>query len=181
MFGRCLLFPRRGALSCGRHEIDRTAQNGANSPGSRELIERMHRRVARQADGWMTSLSEPGEVGWRLRDVREKVREVGRDPAGFPTCIYHNINVNEDRPAALAETKRFLDTYYMADFPMQRVESWTAAGSPQQCVEHLRVYEGLGIDAVALRCTSWNQMGQLRRVIEDVLPNFAGASASVPG
>jgi alkanesulfonate monooxygenase SsuD/methylene tetrahydromethanopterin reductase-like flavin-dependent oxidoreductase (luciferase family) len=151
-----------------------------NSPGSRELIERTHRRVARHADGWMTSLSEPDEVGWRLRDVREKVREVGRDPAEFPTCLYHNINVNEDRPAALAETKRFLDAYYMTDFSMQRVESWTAAGSPQQCVEHLRVYEGLGIDAVALRCTSWNQMGQLRRVIEDVLPNFAGASASVP-
>jgi alkanesulfonate monooxygenase SsuD/methylene tetrahydromethanopterin reductase-like flavin-dependent oxidoreductase (luciferase family) len=152
-----------------------------NSPASREVVERTHRRVARHADGWMTSLSDPNEVGWRLRDVREKARELGRDPAELQTCLYHNINVNEDRPAALAETKRFLDTYYMVDMPAQRVESWTAAGSPAQCVEHLRVYERMGIDAVALRCTSWNQMTQLRRVIEEVLPSFAGASAPASG
>ena len=152
-----------------------------NSPASREVVERTHRRVARHADGWMTSLSDPNEVEWRLRDVREKARELGRDPAELQTCLYHNINVNEDRPAALAETKRFLDTYYMVDMPAQRVESWTAAGSPAQCVEHLRIYERMGIDAVALRCTSWNQMTQLRRVIEEVLPSFAGASAPASG
>jgi alkanesulfonate monooxygenase SsuD/methylene tetrahydromethanopterin reductase-like flavin-dependent oxidoreductase (luciferase family) len=152
-----------------------------NAQGARELVERTHRRVARHGDGWMTSLSDPDEVGWRLRDVREKVREIGGDPAAFPTGLYHNINVNEDRAAALAESKRFLDTYYMVDMPMQRVESWTAAGSPEQCVEHLRVYERMGIGTVALRCTSWNQKDQLRRVIESVLPHLAGPSASVRG
>ncbi len=69
----------------------------------------------------------------------------------------------------------------VTDASTQRVQSWTAAGSPEQCVEHLRIYERMGIDAVALRCTSWSQMGQLRRVIEDVLPHFADTSASVRG
>ena len=143
-----------------------------NSPGPRDVVERTHRRVARHADGWMTSISDPDEVAWRLNDLRDKARAAGRNPGDLATCLYHNINVNRDRNAALEESKRFLDTYYMVDMPMQRVTSWTAAGSPEECVEHLRVYERMGIGAVGLRCTSWNQAEQTRRVLEEVLPHF---------
>jgi alkanesulfonate monooxygenase SsuD/methylene tetrahydromethanopterin reductase-like flavin-dependent oxidoreductase (luciferase family) len=143
-----------------------------NSRASRGVVERTHRRVAEYADGWMTSLSDPDDVSWRLQDVRNKIREFGRDPDVFPTCLYHNINVNEDREAALAESKRFLDVYYTMDTPIDRVASWTAAGSPEECAEHLRVYERMGMGAVGLRCTSWDQLGQLRRVIDEVLPRL---------
>ncbi|MGQ0568981.1 MAG: LLM class flavin-dependent oxidoreductase [Armatimonadota bacterium] len=142
-----------------------------NSMGPRRVIEQTHRRVARHAAGWMTSLSDPEEVAWRWRNVREKARAAGRDPDSLHTGLYHNINVNEDRGAALAESKRFLDAYYMVDMPMERVASWTAAGSPEQCVEHLRAYQRIGFDSIGLRCTSWNQMGQLQRVVDEVLPH----------
>jgi alkanesulfonate monooxygenase SsuD/methylene tetrahydromethanopterin reductase-like flavin-dependent oxidoreductase (luciferase family) len=142
-----------------------------NSFGPRATVEQTHRRVVRHADGWMTSLSDPAEVAWRRRDVEDKAREAGRDPSKLHTALYHNINVNEDREAALVESKRFLDAYYMVDMPMERVASWTAAGSPQQCIEHLRVYKEMGFDSVGLRVTSWNQLAQLKRVIDEVLPN----------
>jgi alkanesulfonate monooxygenase SsuD/methylene tetrahydromethanopterin reductase-like flavin-dependent oxidoreductase (luciferase family) len=144
-----------------------------NAAGDRTLIERTHRRVARHADGWQTAISDPDDLAWRLADVRDKVREAGRDPATVETHLYHNINVNEDRDAALAESKRFLDIYYTQDTPPARVASWTAAGSPEECVEHLRVYERLGFDEVTVRITSWDQQAQLRRVIDEVLPHFA--------
>jgi alkanesulfonate monooxygenase SsuD/methylene tetrahydromethanopterin reductase-like flavin-dependent oxidoreductase (luciferase family) len=143
-----------------------------NARGSREVIERTHRRVARHADGWQTSISDPDDLAWRLGDIRAKAQEVGRDAAAIETHLYHNINVNDDRAAALAESKQFLDTYYTEDMSAARVESWTAAGSPAACVEHLRAYERLGFDEVTLRCTSWDQRGQLKRVIEEVLPHF---------
>lgn len=143
-----------------------------NAMGDRAVIERTHRRVARHADGWQTSLFDPVELEWRLADVREKARGQGRAPDAIETHLYHNININEDREAALAESKQFLDTYYMTDYPMDFVEGWTAAGSPAQCVEHLRVYERLGFDEVTVRITSWNQMAQLQRVIAEVLPHF---------
>ncbi len=144
-----------------------------NARGSREVIERTHRRVARHADGWQTSIADPEDVAWRIEDVRAKVREAGRDPDAIETHLYHNINVNEDRDAALAESKQFLDTYYMLDYPMDFVAQWTATGSPAACIEHLRVYERMGFSEVTLRCTSWDQMGQLQRVIDEVLPAFA--------
>jgi len=105
--------------------------------------------------------------------VREKAVALGRNPDELETCLYHNINVQPDREAALAESKRFLDVYYMTDMPMEEVAGWTAAGSVAECVEHLRVYERIGVQTMALRCTSWDQMGHLRRVVDEVLPHFA--------
>jgi hypothetical protein len=81
--------------------------------------------------------------------------------------------VNEDREAALVESKRFLDIYYSLDYPLDFVGEWTATGSPAECVEHLKVYERMGFSEVTLRITSWDQMPQLKRVIEEVLPHFA--------
>jgi hypothetical protein len=60
------------------------------------------------------------------------------------------------------------------DFPTQRVRSWTAAGSVDQCVEHLRVFEALGFHEVTLRITGWDQFGQLHRVMTELLPRLVG-------
>lgn len=143
-----------------------------NAQGDRALIERTHRRVVRHADGWETSLSDPEDVRWRLNDIRRKAEEMGRDPASIETHLYHNINLNADRSAALDESKRFLDIYYSQDTPPERVASWTAAGTPDECVEHLRTYQEMGIDEVTVRITGWHQMGQLQRVIDEVVPRL---------
>lgn len=144
-----------------------------NAQGERALIERTHRRVVRHADGWETSISDPEDVRWRLRDIRQKAREMGRDPASIETHVYHNININEDRAAALDESKRFLDIYYSMDTPQKRVQTWTAAGSADDCIRHLKVFEEMGIDEVTVRITGWDQLGQLDRVINEVAPAFA--------
>ena len=94
----------------------------------------------------------------------------GGIPTGSGNCYYHNINVNEDREAALAETKRFLDLYYSADYTRARIEAWTAFGSPEECAENLRRFRGTGMQRITLRLTAWDQVGQLERVIREVLP-----------
>jgi alkanesulfonate monooxygenase SsuD/methylene tetrahydromethanopterin reductase-like flavin-dependent oxidoreductase (luciferase family) len=141
-------------------------------PGNEEAIRRTLRRVARHADGWETSLWDPADVGWRLKELRRLVEEEGRDTSTIETHLYHNINVNEDRQAALEESKRFLDTYYTMDYPARHVAGWTAAGSPDECVEHLRAYKEMGFDEVTLRMTGWDQFGQLERVMREVLPRL---------
>ncbi len=142
-----------------------------NAPaGDRAIIERTHRRVIRHADGWQTAISEPEDVAWRITDVRARAEAAGRDPAAIETHLYHNINVNDDRFAALEESKRFLDTYYDMDFAARRVDTWTAAGTPEQCVAHLQEYERMGFDEITLRFTAWDQRAQLDRVLGEVLP-----------
>jgi alkanesulfonate monooxygenase SsuD/methylene tetrahydromethanopterin reductase-like flavin-dependent oxidoreductase (luciferase family) len=147
-----------------------------NAFGDVQLIERTHRRVARHADGWQTSVSDPGDLAWRLGDIRAKLAEEGRDPAAFETHLYHNVNVNEDEDAACEESKRFLERYYGEEFSPARVRSWCALGSPERCVEHLLAYRRLGFSEVTLRITSWDQEVQLHRLLDEVLPALEAAS-----
>lgn len=147
-----------------------------NARGDREQVRRTHRRVVRHADGWQTALFDPNELAWRLLDIREQAVEMGRDPDTIETCLYHNINLNPDREAALAESKRYLDIYYTADYTRQAVEQFVALGTPEQAVEHLKRIEQLGFDEVTLRITSWNQREQMERLIAEVAPHFETAS-----
>jgi alkanesulfonate monooxygenase SsuD/methylene tetrahydromethanopterin reductase-like flavin-dependent oxidoreductase (luciferase family) len=141
-------------------------------PGNEEAIRRTLRRVVNHADGWETSLYDPADVGWRMQELRRLAVEASRDPATIETHLYHNINVNEDRDAAIDESKRFLDTYYTMDYSPEFVAGWTATGSPEQCIEHLRIYKDMGFSEVTLRMTGWDQFGQLERVTREVLPHL---------
>lgn len=144
-----------------------------NATGDKELIRKTHRRVIRHADGWQTSISDPEDLAWRLADIREQAVELGRDPSTIETHLYHNININENTEAALDESKRFLEIYYQPiQFSREDLESWVALGSPEQCIEHLKVYERLGFDEVTVRITAWDQRGQLDRLIKEVAPHF---------
>ena len=142
-----------------------------NARGDWDLISRTLRRAVNHADGWETSLADHDDVRRRIEYLREYAAEKGKDWSTFETHLYHNINVNEDKQAALDESKRFLDIYYTEDYDIDFVDSWAATGSPEQCIEHLRAYKEMGIDEVTLRVTAWDQFGQLERVIEEVLPH----------
>src|ERR671922_776068 len=136
-----------------------TWQGGASA--SEAVIERSFRRVARYADGWMTNKVTPEQFCQQWGRITALAREEGRDAATLGNALYHNLNINEDRHAALAESKTFLDTYYTANFSPAFVEGWTAAGGPKRCIEALQAYLDAGVQHVALRLSSWDQQGQL--------------------
>jgi len=135
-------------------------------------VERAFRRVARFADGWMTNKLSPEEFARQIARVRAMAREEGRDPAALGGALYHNIHIDEDRRAALEQSKKFLDTYYTSNFSPAFVEGWTVAGGPKDCIEQLRAYLDAGVGHLALRLTSWDQRGQLRRFLDEVAPAF---------
>ena len=144
-----------------------TWKGGASA--SDAAVERGLRRVARYADGWMTNKLSPAEFAEQFGRVRAMAREEGRDPRDLGSALYHNININEDRAAALAEAKTFLDAYYTSKFTPQFVEQWTVAGGPRACAEQLRAYAEAGLGHMALRLASWNQRAQLARFLGEVV------------
>jgi alkanesulfonate monooxygenase SsuD/methylene tetrahydromethanopterin reductase-like flavin-dependent oxidoreductase (luciferase family) len=138
-------------------------------------LERALRRVARLADGWMTTRLGLGYARNNWTAIARYLKDEGRDPDAFPTVAYHNINLNPDRQAALEESKRFLDAYYGPVFTPAMVEAWTAAGTVEQCLEHLRGLLAEGPKTVTLRITSWRQTEQFDRLVGDVLPRLEPA------
>jgi alkanesulfonate monooxygenase SsuD/methylene tetrahydromethanopterin reductase-like flavin-dependent oxidoreductase (luciferase family) len=153
-----------------------TWKGGASAPAA--AVERGLRRVARYADGWMTNKLSPEEFRQQFARVRAMAGEEGRDPAALGSALYHNINVQADRRAALEESKAFLDTYYSTKFSPQFVEQWTVAGPPEQCVEQLRAYFDAGLGHMALRLASWKQQAQLERFLGEVAPALGRRSGA---
>ena len=128
-------------------------------------------RVARLGDGWMTTFQPPEIVREYRAEIGRYAAEAGRElPDNFETAVYYNINVNEDRSAALAETKRYLDAYYTTDYSEAQLNLWAAMGSPEQCAADIREYIAAGATTITLRLCSADQQGQYRRVTEEVLP-----------
>jgi alkanesulfonate monooxygenase SsuD/methylene tetrahydromethanopterin reductase-like flavin-dependent oxidoreductase (luciferase family) len=128
------------------------------------------RRVAKLGDGWMTTGATPETLRRSLTMIRSYADELGRKlPANFEVCLYYNINVNEDREAALAESKRFLDAYYTTDYSREFLESWVAMGSPAQCIENIRGFIDAGATTITLRITGYDQKKQFKRVTQEVL------------
>ena len=149
-----------------------TWKGGASAAES--IVDKSFRRVARYADGWMTNKLSPDEFARQFDRIRAMAREEGRDPAAIGSALYHNLNINEDRGAALEESKAFLDAYYSSKFSPAFVEGWTVAGSPKDCVEHFRRYFDAGLDHMSIRLSSWNQRSQLQRFLTEVAPALAG-------
>ena len=149
-----------------------TWRGGASA--TEAVVERSFRRVARYADGWMTNKLSPSEFAAQFGRVCAMAKEEGRDPARLGSALYHNINVNEDRQAALEESRKFLDAYYTTSFSPKFVEQWTVAGGPKECIAQVRAYFEAGLGHMALRLTSWDQQGQFARFVNEVAPAFGG-------
>jgi alkanesulfonate monooxygenase SsuD/methylene tetrahydromethanopterin reductase-like flavin-dependent oxidoreductase (luciferase family) len=75
-----------------------------------------------------------------------------------------------DRGREVPGRGRFLDLYYSIDYSRARIETWSALGSPEECAESLQRFRGTGMEQITLRLCAWDQVGQLERVIREVLP-----------
>jgi alkanesulfonate monooxygenase SsuD/methylene tetrahydromethanopterin reductase-like flavin-dependent oxidoreductase (luciferase family) len=129
------------------------------------------RRVGRIADGWMTHSVSPQGFRKSWNFILEAAREHGRDPSRFDHVLYHHININEDRDAALADSKTFLDLYYGANYSKERLEAWLTYGSPADCIAHLKQFKDCGCERITFRIsTMGDPMRQFRRAVEEVLP-----------
>lgn len=145
----------------------------ANNPqafkASPKVYQRAVARVGEHADGWMTTMVTPEQYRTGIEAVRAAAVACGRGAAAIDGCVYHNVHIGE-RAAALEESKRFLDSYYSADFDRDFVDMWTAHGSPQECAQKLREFADAGVDLMSVRFSAYDQLGQLRRFMEEVVP-----------
>jgi alkanesulfonate monooxygenase SsuD/methylene tetrahydromethanopterin reductase-like flavin-dependent oxidoreductase (luciferase family) len=136
-------------------------------------VERATRRITRHATGWMTTWLTPAEFADRLGLLNVSLREEGRDVDAFDNSLYYNVNINEDVDAARAESKKFLDLYYGFDIMRERLDTWVAYGSPDQVIEKVRAFADAGAKEITFRITSFDQTGQYRRLVNEVLPAFS--------
>jgi alkanesulfonate monooxygenase SsuD/methylene tetrahydromethanopterin reductase-like flavin-dependent oxidoreductase (luciferase family) len=148
----------------------------ASNPVPQPRATRALRRVARLADGWMTTRKSPEHLTVNLPAIKEFLVEEGRDPDAFGVAAYHNVNLAPDRDAAYEESYRFLGEYYGPVFSPEATRHWTAAGTPEQVAADIERLYADGATEVTLRITSWDWRRQLKVLVEDVIPRLGRVS-----
>lgn len=127
-------------------------------------------RIGAECDGWMTHSVGPDAFGRAWSHIHQAAAGANRDPDALDNCLCFNICVDEDEGAALACSIAFLRDYYGIAFSPERTREWTALGPPATCAARLREFAGSGVKRILLRITNPDQMGQFRRVVNEVLP-----------
>ena len=79
---------------------------------SEKLVDRMQRRVARLADGWMTALATPDEFVEQWEKIVAYAKDLGRDPAGITPAYQMTLCIADSHNAAEQEARAYLNRYY---------------------------------------------------------------------
>ncbi|TWF79817.1 alkanesulfonate monooxygenase SsuD/methylene tetrahydromethanopterin reductase-like flavin-dependent oxidoreductase (luciferase family) [Pseudonocardia hierapolitana] len=148
----------------------------ASNPAPQPLATRALHRVARIADGWMTTRKSPEHLTVNLPAIKQYLGEEGRDPESFAVSAYHNLNLSPDREAAYEESYRFLGEYYGPVFSREATRHWTATGTPEQAAADIEQLYADGATEVTLRITSWDWRRQLDLLVKEVVPRLTDAA-----
>ena len=95
---------------------------------------------------------------------------MGRDAWDLHRCLYTTLNVNADVAHAERELRVFIENYYGIPYEVQATRNGLCAGSPEQCIEWLKVFIAAGAQTIVVRFGSPDQTGQLARFAKEVLP-----------
>lgn len=142
---------------------------------SEERYGRAVERVARLADGWLSTVVTPSEFTRRWSEIRSAAESLGRDANEMTSSVHMMINLNDDADQARIDAKRFLDEYYSTDVKPETMDAWGAYGPPEQVLDRITEYLRGGLDVPILRFASFDQDGQLDRALADLMPQLTTA------
>lgn len=129
-------------------------------------------RVARMADGWLSTVVSPEDFGRRLGEIRGAMEGLGRTPE-MSSAVHLMVNLQKDAETARREAKRFLDEYYMTDTKSEVMDVWGAYGTADDVLARIDEYRNAGCELPIVRFASFDQKGQLERGLEELIPRLA--------
>jgi alkanesulfonate monooxygenase SsuD/methylene tetrahydromethanopterin reductase-like flavin-dependent oxidoreductase (luciferase family) len=136
-----------------------------------KVVYQAMRRVGALADGYIPMGVTGEEFAKRWRVIEEAAGEVGKDLANFECAIHGMVNINDDKQRAYGEAKDYFNHYYGPSYtPESLIKVWLAHGPPKDCARLIQEWIDMGITTPVLRFTSQDQLGQVRRFMDEVLP-----------
>ncbi len=74
--------------------------------------DRSFRRVLRLADGWLMLAANPGALDAAWRRMQALASDSGRDVSSLGRGVYVTLDIDDDRAAAEARMRGFIEGYY---------------------------------------------------------------------
>ena len=136
-----------------------------------KVVDQAMRRVGALADGYITMGVTAAEFAKRWRVIESAAKEAGKDLSNFECAIHGMVNINDDKQTAYGEAKDYFNHYYGPTYPPESlIKVWLAHGPPKDCARLIQEWIDMGITTPVLRFTSKDQLGQVRRFFDEVLP-----------
>jgi alkanesulfonate monooxygenase SsuD/methylene tetrahydromethanopterin reductase-like flavin-dependent oxidoreductase (luciferase family) len=134
--------------------------------------ERIMRRIARFGDGWQCDGIPLDVFRESLLRMQEMAMEEGRPHALDHVSLHIMVNIDDDVEKGRQGAAQFLDHYYGSTGGVddEKFADWVAFGPPERVAEKLQSYVDAGCTTPVLRFASSDQLGQLARCSEEVLP-----------
>jgi alkanesulfonate monooxygenase SsuD/methylene tetrahydromethanopterin reductase-like flavin-dependent oxidoreductase (luciferase family) len=146
------------------------ASNPDHTKLSKERYLKAILRVARLADGWLSTVVGPKDFKRRWAEIREAADAEGRDTAPMRSAVHLMVNIQDDEDSARAEAKRFLKEYYSIDVAPDVMTAWGAYGTPEQIANRIELYREGGLDLPIIRFASFDQKKQMSRALDGLVP-----------
>jgi alkanesulfonate monooxygenase len=135
-------------------------------------VDRVLRRVATKADGWLTYFYTPESFRRAWAKIVAFAEERGRDPASLSNVAQLPICVDDSYERADARVRPFIDRYFdVAPWSESTPES-AIRGTPAQCLEQLAEHAEAGVEHVVLVPCDYD-LRQVEWVAEEIMPRFA--------
>jgi F420-dependent oxidoreductase-like protein len=121
--------------------------------------------AARFASEFNAGFSPPDEIGARFERVRAACREQGRDPAELTFSVALTTVCGEDdrQVAARAAT---------AGHDVERLRTNGLIGTPDEIVDRISAYAGVGATRVYLQIWDLHDLGMIELIAQRVLPQL---------
>ena len=138
---------------------------------SSNWVQRGLKRVAAQGDGWITNVPSTELFTRCWGKIEDKAEELDRDLSEMRRCLYISVNLNEDAEA-LSDGDKFMRAYYSTPYDVISKQLLCVFGPAQKCIDAILRYKEAGADYFIVRFASPNQMVQLDRFTESVVPSL---------
>lgn len=141
-----------------------------------KVISRAARRIAKYGDGWMTCCRarHPEEFAAQLDQINDAIAETGRDRSEYVMSYQVTMNIADSREEAHAGINSYISQYYPELSKAMDLLEWGPIGTPDDVIEWINTFAGVGVDYFICRFGSMDQFGQVERFARDVLPAFGG-------
>ena len=138
---------------------------------SSNWVQRGLKRVAAQGDGWITNVPSTERFTKCWDRIEEKGQELSRDVSRIPRALYISVNLN-DEDEALAEGDGFMRSYYGIPYEVVSKQLLCVFGPAQKAIDVIKRYKEAGANYFIVRFASPNQMQQLEKFTELVVPSL---------
>ena len=127
-------------------------------------------RVAELGDAWITNVPSVDLFNRCWERIEQCAGEMGRDPTEIGRCLYISVNLNDDTDAALSEGDQYMRSYYSVPYDVISKQLLCVFGPAEKCIDTISAYKECGADYFIVRFASPDQMRQMKRFTEEVLP-----------